>query len=203
MEHFIKYIFALLMAVLAVLEPTLKFAVILLFAILFDCLSAYDLNRRLKKIYPDKVSGKFESHYALKMLLTFIQAYSVVILLHWVDTIILNNFSYLNLSNIGAALFCAIQIWSILENASSANGARWAKVLQRVMVDKAKRHFDINLEDEKNNNGANAGSYFPDWMQDHEDTRTIEHRANGTNDRQREPPREADDLADSDTTGDS
>ena len=150
MEHLLKYILALLMGIVAVLEPTLKFAIILFFSIILDCLSAYDLNRRLKKQHPEKVSGKFESRYALKMLKTFLQAYSLVILLHWVDVILLHNFSYMNLSNIGAAVFCTIQLWSILENMSSANGAKWAKTMQKIMVDKAIRHFNINIErDEK------------------------------------------------------
>lgn len=145
--NILKYIVALLLGIVAALEPTVKFAIILFLAIIFDCMSAYDLSRRLKKQYPDKVVGKFESRYALKMLKTFIQAYSVVILLHLVDVVLLGNYPYLNLSNIGAAVFCAIQLWSILENLSSGNGAKWAKTLQRIMVDKTKRHFSINIED--------------------------------------------------------
>ena len=147
MEAILKYIFALFLGLFAAVEPTLQFAVVLFFAILLDCFSAYDLNRRLKKQHPDKVAGKFQSRYALKMLKTFLQAYSVIVLLHLIDVIILKNFSYLNLSNGGAAVFCGLQIWSILENISSANGATWAKKLQKIMVDKTQRHFNINLNE--------------------------------------------------------
>lgn len=146
MEHFFKYIWALVFALLAVLEPTLQYAVIVFFAIIIDCWSAFDLNRRLKKEHPERVSGKFESRFALKMLKTFLQVYGVIILLHWIDVILLHNTPYLNLSNIGAAVFCAIQLWSILENISSGNGAIWAKKLQKIMVDKASRHFDVKLD---------------------------------------------------------
>ncbi len=146
MENVVKYLVALFFGILAALEPTVRFAVVLMAAILMDCWSAYDLSRRLKRQYPGRVEGKFQSRYALRMLRTFMQAYSVVVLLHLVDVVILCNFGYMNLSNIGAAVFCGIQVWSILENLSSANGARWAKVLQKFMVDKTKRHFDIDLE---------------------------------------------------------
>ena len=39
------------------------------------------------------------------------------------------------------------QGWSILENMSSCNGARWAKLLQNVMVDKTARHLDIDRDE--------------------------------------------------------
>lgn len=150
-----KYVAGGVLGIIAALEPTLRFAFVLFFAILLDCWSAYDLNRRLKKQYPGKVTGKFQSRYALKMLKTFLQAYSVVILLHLVDVVLLANLGYLNLSNIGAAVFCGIQLWSVLENLSSANGAKWAKALQRIMVDKTKRHFDIDLTDREKSNHFN------------------------------------------------
>lgn len=35
--------------------------------------------------------------------------------------------------------------YAMLENESSCNDAKWAKVLQRIMVDKTERHFDIDL----------------------------------------------------------
>ena len=141
-----KYLSGIFLGVLAVLEPTFPFAAVLLFAILLDCWSAFDLSRRLRRLYPDRVEGKFQSRYALKMLATFFQAYTVVVLLHLVDVVILHNFSYMNMSNIGAAVFCGIQLCSILENISSGNGAAWAKALQRILIDKSKRHFDVELK---------------------------------------------------------
>ena len=145
MEYVFKYFIVLIIGIIATLEPTVKFAFILFFAIVLDCVSAYDLSRRLKLQYPDKVVGKFQSRYALKMLNTFLQVYMVVVLLHLVDDVLTKDFGYWHLSNIGSALFCALQLWSILENISSANGAKWAKILQKIMIDKTKRHFDIDL----------------------------------------------------------
>jgi hypothetical protein len=142
----LKYLTGVLLGIVAAVQPTFPFAGVLLFAILIDCWSAYDLSRRLKKTYPENVEGKFQTHYAMKMFKTFLQAYSVVVLLHLVDTVLLSGFGYLSLSNIAAALFCGIQLWSILENLWSASGAGWARVLQRFMVDKAKRHFNIHID---------------------------------------------------------
>lgn len=146
-----KLIFTILISLIAVLEPTIPFAIILFIAILMDCMSAFDLSRRLKKQHPDnsQIVGKFQSRYALRMLVTFIQAFSVVVLLHYVDYVILHHINKLYLSNWAAAIFCGIQIWSILENLSSANGARWAKIAQKIMVDKSKRHFGIELQTEE------------------------------------------------------
>jgi hypothetical protein len=146
METVLKYLAGVLLGIVAAIEPTIPFAGVLLFAILTDCWSAYDLNCRLRRIYPENVEGKFQTRYAMKMFKTFLQAYSVIVLLHLVDVVILSGFGYLSLSNIAAALFCGIQLWSILENLSSASGAAWAKVLQRFMVDKAKRHFNIHID---------------------------------------------------------
>ncbi len=126
-------------------EPTFPFAGVLLFAIVLDCLSAFDLSRRLKKKHPERVTGKFRSEYALKMLKTFMQMYSVILLVFLVEAYILPMHK-LNLTNYVAAICCGIQLWSILENASSENGKLWAKVLQKIMVNKAERHFDIKLD---------------------------------------------------------
>jgi hypothetical protein len=136
-------------------EPTFPFAGVLFFAIILDCLSAFDLSRRLKKKYPERVTGKFKSEYALKMLKTFMQMYSVILLVFLIETHIIPMHT-LNLTNYTAAICCAIQLWSILENASSENGKMWAKVLQKIMVNKAERHFDIKLDLDKREEEENG-----------------------------------------------
>jgi hypothetical protein len=62
---------------------------------------------------------------------------------------ILVMYSDLYLANWTAIVVCFIQFWSILENESSCNDKKWAVVLQKIMVDKAERHFDIDLSDLK------------------------------------------------------
>jgi hypothetical protein len=43
--------------------------------------------------------------------------------------------------------FFVYQGWSILENWSSENDAKFARVIQRIVVNKAERHFDIEIKD--------------------------------------------------------
>jgi hypothetical protein len=61
----------------------------------------------------------------------------------------------IELTKVAAGAICFWQLWSILENESSCNDAKWAKVLQKILVDKTSRHFDIDLSDltsdDKNN----------------------------------------------------
>lgn len=62
------------------------------------------------------------------------------------------------LSYIVAGIICFEQAWSILENESSCRGKEegifW-KLLQKIMVDKTERHFDINLDEFKDNSISN------------------------------------------------
>ena len=145
-EEIWRYLSGALFGIIAVLAPTFGFAAVLMLAILIDCWSAWDLNRRLHRIYPENVDGKFKTSYAMRIFRTFLLVYSVVLLMYLVDTILLPDFGYLNLGNVAAAVFCGIQVFSILENISSGNGAAWAKVLQRFLTDKAKRHFKIQID---------------------------------------------------------
>jgi len=59
------------------------------------------------------------------------------------------------LSYIVAGIICFEQAWSILENESSCRGEKdgmfW-KILQKIMIDKTERYFDINLDDLKDKN---------------------------------------------------
>ncbi len=40
-----------------------------------------------------------------------------------------------------------MQFLSVLENESSENGQTWARALQKILVNKAARHFDIDPAD--------------------------------------------------------
>jgi hypothetical protein len=150
MYDFVKQtVLCLLSLTGALLEPTLPMAGVLFFAILFDCFSAFRLSQRLRRRYPDRCTGKFRSEYALKLLKTFITMYGLILLLFLTDRYVMPEGVTLNLAS-WATLFCVgVQLWSILENVSSANGYAWAKVLQKVMVDKSQRHFDIKLDNLK------------------------------------------------------
>ena len=137
-------------ALVAMLQPTVPFIIICTIAILFDCYPAWSLSRRVKKKYPGANDGKFKSRYAGRVFVTLIKVYALTILAYLVQTFILEGLP-IKLANIVAAAVCFWQVWSMLENESSCNDAKWAKIAQRILVDKTERHFDIDLSELKEN----------------------------------------------------
>lgn len=135
-------------ALVALLQPTVPFIIICTIAILFDCYTAWSLSRRVKRKYPGANDGKFKSRYAGRVFVTLIKVYALTILAYLVQTFILEGLP-IKLANIVAAAVCFWQVWSMLENESSCNDAKWAKIAQRILVDKTERHFDIDLSELK------------------------------------------------------
>ena len=148
-------------AVCTALAPTLPYIILCTVAVLADCLSAWLLSRRVKKAYPaesDRETGKFKSYHFGKTLWTLLCVYMLLIFAYFLDIYVTESlpFNALKLSA-GAVIFW--QAWSILENASSCNGAKWAKILQQIMVDKTERHLDIDLSAlGLNEHGADTGN---------------------------------------------
>ena len=145
-----RYCMSTLGALVAMLQPTVPFIIICTIAILFDCYTAWSLSRRVKKKYPGANDGKFKSRYAGRVFVTLIKVYALTILAYLVQTFILEGLP-IKLANIVSAAVCFWQVWSMLENESSCNDAKWAKIAQRILVDKTERHFDIDLSELKEN----------------------------------------------------
>lgn len=127
-----------------VIEPTIPFALICFGAILLDCYTAWRLNKRVAKAHPNKADGKFKSIHAKKVFDSVFTVYGVIFLVYWVDMLIIPT-TALFLANGVAGIFTMVQLWSCLENASSCNGAKWAKALQVFLIDKTERHFNLDL----------------------------------------------------------
>lgn len=138
-------------ACVAMLEPTIPFIVICTIAILMDCFTAWSLSRRVKNKYPGANDGKFKSHYAGRVFITMLKVYAVIVLAFLIDEIVFPDINMM-LPNIVAGAVCFWQLWSMLENESSCNDARWAEIAQRIMIDKTERHFDVDLSDLKKKN---------------------------------------------------
>lgn len=147
--HITRYCFITIGAVTAWLQPAVPFLLVCTFAVLLDCLSAWQLSRRVKKKYRAN-DGKFKSRYARRIIDTLLKIYAVILLTYMLETLVLHDF-HLHLPHITAGIFTFVQLWSFLENESSENDRHWARLLQRIMVNKAKRHFDIDIEPEKDN----------------------------------------------------
>jgi hypothetical protein len=142
------------------LKPTFPLMIIVIIFILYDTWTAYQLNKRASEQYPDKVlkeNAKFKSFSFAKVIRSTIPKRLILIILaylveHWV-------FVYMDvpLSYIVAGIICFEQAWSILENESSCRGQKegmfW-RLLQKIMIDKTERHFDVNLDELKNNQNS-------------------------------------------------
>lgn len=143
-----KHIMGVMGACVAMIRPTFPFILVCTLAVLADCYTAWSLSRRVKKRFPGANDGKFKSNYAGRVFITLIKVYSLTILVHLIDAMVFPEIA-LHLPQVVAGAVCFWQIWSMLENESSCNDARWAKIAQRIMVDKTERHFDIDLHELK------------------------------------------------------
>lgn len=143
-----RWFFTIAGALIAFLHPTFPFILVCTFAVLGDVYTAWSLSRRVKRLYPGANDGKFKSCYAGKVFETLIKVYLLIILAYLIETFIFEGLP-IRLANIAAGAVCFWQVWSILENESSCNNAKWAKVAQSVMVDKTERHFDLDLSELK------------------------------------------------------
>lgn len=153
LSEVLRWIFTAAGAALAVLEPALPYIFICTVMILADCYTAWSLSRRARKAYPERVSddgSKFKSHHFGEVLLTIGKAWALIIMSFMIQRHITDGLP-VDLTKIAAGAICFWQLWSILENESSCNGARWAKVARRILVDKTSRHFDIDLKELKDN----------------------------------------------------
>lgn len=136
-------------------RPTFPLIIVTVIFILYDAWTAYQLDKRVHEKYPDETKrheakftsfafGKVIRHTIPKRLTLIFLAY---LLEHWVFIHVEIPLSY-----IVTGIICFEQVWSVLENESSCRSeedSKFWKILQKIMVDKTERHFDVNLEDFK------------------------------------------------------
>ena len=135
-------------------HPTFPLIVVAIIFIVYDAWTAYQLDKRVHKKYPDKKTrpAKFTSFAFGKVItVTIPKRLSLIILAylveHWVFVHVTIPLSY-----IVTGVICFEQAWSILENESSCrkeSDGHFYKLLQKIMIDKTERHFDVNLDELK------------------------------------------------------
>lgn len=145
---------------IAEFKPVFPLAVVAVILIMYDAFTAYKLDVRAHKVYPDKTKrhkAKFTSFQFGKVIKKTLPNRLWLIFLsylveHWVFIHV-----HIPLSYFVTGAICFEQFWSILENESSCrqDGGKFFKMLQRIMIDKTSRHFDIDphnldLSDNKN-----------------------------------------------------
>lgn len=145
--------------VVAEFKPAFPLVVVAVIFILYDTWTAYRLDRRAHAAYPERTArheAKFTSFAFGKVVKQTIPKRLWLIFLaylaeHWVFIHI-----HIPLSYVITGVICFEQAWSILENESSCRPEaehRFWKSLQRIMVDKTARHFDVDLEKLEKGNG--------------------------------------------------
>lgn len=149
LSEVLRWIFTAVGAIVAILEPTYPYMLICTLMIIADCFTAWSLSKRAQKLYPERISidgRKFKSHNFGRVIVTLLKAYTLIIMAYLIQRYITDAWP-IDLTKVAAGAICFWQLWSILENESSCNGSRWAKLLQKILVDKTSRHFDIDLSE--------------------------------------------------------
>ena len=144
-----RWLFTAIGAVMGMLEPTLPYLAICTLMIFADCFTAWQLSKRAHKAHPEKVSDdgrKFKSHNFGKVIVTLLKAYALIIMAYLMQRYITEGLP-VDLTKVAAGAICFWQLWSILENESSCSDSKWARVLQKILIDKTSRHFDVDLSD--------------------------------------------------------
>lgn len=138
-------------------RPTFPLIIVAVVFIVYDAYTAYQLDKRVKFVYPDKAQrkkAKFTSFAFGKVIKqTIPKRLWLIILAYLVERWVFKHVA-IPLSYVVTGAICFEQAWSILENESSCrdeNESRFWKLLQKIMVDKTERHFDVNLDGFKDN----------------------------------------------------
>ena len=145
-DHIIRAFFAVIGGIVAYVEPLEEVMYVVFATILVDVATAYLLSRRVASKYKGVSHGKIQSQRLKSLGWTVVGISTIILLLQGIDEYCF-VYADLKLPFLAASAFCMIQVVSILENMSSCNDAKWAKLLQKILVDKTARHFDMTAGD--------------------------------------------------------
>lgn len=161
MENVWKHIFTLIGGVLgwvvAEFEPMFPLITIAIIFIVCDSLTAYRLGKRVAVCYPDKSKDpKFSSEAFGKIIKETIPVRLVAIILAFlVEKWVVPHIDT-HASGIVAFVICIEQFLSMCENESSCrpeSEALFWKILRKIFVDKTERHFNIDIDKLKTEEG--------------------------------------------------
>ena len=135
-------------------KPAFPLIIIATLFVIYDAWSAFELDKRVHRKYPDKTQRhevKFVSYKFKQVIPTLIERFVIIILAYCVQRWIFIDV-YVPLSYIAAGVIAAEQTLSIAENKASCREdndkhSRIWKWLARIVVDKTERHFDIDMKD--------------------------------------------------------
>ena len=136
--------------------PTFPLIFVAVVFIISDAWTAYDLDRRVRRRYPDKTlrreAGYFTSFAFGKVVReTIPKRLWLILMAYMAERWVFIHVDWY-LPYVITGVICFEQGLSILENESSCreeNESKFWRILQRVLVDKTERHFDVNLDELK------------------------------------------------------
>ena len=132
--------------VIGVIKPTFPLMIVAILFILYDAYSAYRLDVRVHKKYPEKRrrEAKFNSFCFGKVVRqTIPEMLGLIILAHLAEEFVVVDYNW-KLPYVITGVICFWQALSIVENMASCNDSNsmfW-KYLKKVLVSKVERHFD-------------------------------------------------------------
>ena len=137
-------------------EPAFPLIIVAVLFILYDAWTAYQLDKRVKIMYPDRTTrheAKFTSFAFGKVIRKTIPERLVMILLAFLAEKYVFIHVAIPLSYIATGAILFEQALSVLENNASCpldeNDSKFWVLLRKILVDKTERHFDINLDELK------------------------------------------------------
>lgn len=136
-------------SVAAFVAPVMPYGWMCTAMVIADFASAMMLARRLRKREGAPRVRRFSSRRFRATIVTLAKVYALLLLAHGVDVVIVGEDGVVSILRFAAALVCFWQGWSILENEASANEAPWARLAQRILIDKTERHLGIDLDELK------------------------------------------------------
>jgi hypothetical protein len=158
MANYVKTVWIMLggMAgwLVGVFMPAFPLIIVAVAFILWDAWAAYQLDKRVKVMYPDKTKrrqAKFSSFAFGKVVRKTIPERLVMILLAFLAEKYVFVHVTIPLSYIATGCVLFEQSISVLENNASCpidkRDSRFWIVLRKVLIDKTERHFDVSLGD--------------------------------------------------------
>lgn len=133
----------------AALQPALPYMAACTAAVALDCASARALAARVARKRPSEArprGSRLHSAGIGRTLSTLARSYALIAMACIIDSCITDAL-HISTARMAAGAICFWQLWSVLENESSCNDAPWARMAQRILIDKTERHLDIDLSE--------------------------------------------------------
>lgn len=148
MEGVKKWVITLVLSAPGLFMKLQWLFIVIMFGFLLDFVTAFLLNRRLRK--KGLSSGKFSSKKFFGLISKFISCMSGIIFCYIIDEHILTDIQEIHIANWLTFVICIGTAISILENITTENPDPLALLVQKVLVSKVEKHLEVDIHSGKN-----------------------------------------------------